>query len=304
MLIIGSYALQQYNKNIVPKDLDFMCDSIELDDQLKIFSRLSCYELVTRTDDYCHVTVDFSGNGTPMNYEFYIGHSNNSTQQLMEYCKAWGNSNDVVAELNVLYAIKLSHRYLRNSPHFIKTRAHIRDMEKMGAVITDPVLKEILALREKETYNYSHPILDQSKNTFFQDEVGYIYDHDTIHEAIAVKGIPAYKNYMKDGEEVMVDKAKFFALDEETKLLGVYEETCVLALERCLIPFGFDHRPKDAFIAALIKVCTSITSGWFREYAYDNFYNVIEMYRKFGEDDYVKKFNKNFRMVKPYKDVE
>lgn len=298
MLIIGSYALKQYKPEIVPKDLDYMCIESELDEQIKYFNIMKDFTIHKRTPDYCHITC----NG--FNYEFYIAHDNNSTEQLMKYSNAWGYDKDKCADLNILYAIKLSHRYLRNSPHFIKTRAHIRDMEAMGAKIVDPVLQKILDLREKETYNYAHPVLDQSKDTFFQDEVGYIYEHDTIHAAIAIEDKPAYTNYMKDGAQVMVDKSKFFSLDEETKLLGVYEETCVLALERCLIPFEFSVRPKDAFIAALIKVCTSITSGWFREYAYNNFYEVLKMYRKFGEDDFVEKYKNNFHMVKPYKDVE
>lgn len=298
MLIIGSEALKTYKSETNSLDIDYMCTNSELDLYINHYKKYSDFKLTNRTETYCHIFV------LKTNFEFYIAHNNNSTEQLLKYCNAHKTTNDVVADLNVLYMLKLSHKYLRNSPHFIKTRSNIRDMEKMGANILDPKLKEILALREKETYNYAHPILDQPKNSFFQDEVGYIYDHDTIHESIAVKGVPAYKNYMKDGAEVMVDKDKFFSLDEETKLLGVYEETCVLALERCLIPFEFNNRPKDAFIAALIKVCTSITSGWFREYAYVSFYDVIAMYRKFGEEDFVEKYKNNFHMVKPYKDIK
>ncbi|AZU98059.1 hypothetical protein SEPL_310 [Salmonella phage SE_PL] len=293
MLVIGSQAFRKFKPNIVPKDLDYMCTNDELDEQIKYFSTYKNFELVTRTETYCHLKFN------NMNYEFYIAKDNNSTEQLLRYCNAIGT--DVYAPLDVLYAIKLSHRYLRNSPHFIKTRTDIRDMERMGANVFDPDLKRILELREKETYNYSHPVLDQPKETFFQDEVGYIYDHDTIHEAIAIMDKPAYKNYMKDGAEVMVDKKKFFECNEHIQLLGVYEETCVLALERCLVPYP-DVRPKDAFITALIKVCTSITSGWFREFAYNNFYKVIQMYREFGEDDFVQRFNANQHMIKPFKE--
>lgn len=53
---------------------------------------------------------------------------------------------------------------------------------------------------------------------------------------------------------------------------------------------------------ALEKVCTSITSGWFREYAYENYYEVVAMYHKLGKNDYIKRFKENFHMVKPFKD--
>lgn len=297
MLQIGSRALKQYIPSIKPMDFDFMCTNYELDDYIKKqIENKSNFTVHKRTETYCHCTSD------DMNIEFYIAKDNNSTEQILRYCDAIGDDLVVNASLEVLYMIKLSHRYLRNSPHFIKTRAHIRDMEKIGAKLICPELKRILALREKETYNYSHPVLDQSKETFFQDEVGYIYDHDTIHAAIAIMDAPAYKEYMKDGAEVMVDKEKFFALSEIKQLLGVYEETCVLALERCLIPFDYQTRPKDAFVMALIKVCTSITSGWFRAFSYDNFYKVIALYREFGEDDYVERFKKNQHMIKPFKE--
>lgn len=292
MLQIGSRALKQYIPALTPNDYDYMCTSDELDAYILDKSPV----VVKRTDTYCHC------NDNGRNIEFYIAKDNNSTEQILRYCNAIGDNVVMNASLEVLYMIKLSHRYLRNSPHFIKTRAHIRDMEKIGATLTCPELKRILALREKETYNYTHPVLDQSKETFFQDEVGYIYDHDTIHEAIAIMDAPAYKEYMKDGAEVMVDKEKFFALSEIKQLLGVYEETCVLALERCLIPFDYQPTPKQAFVMALSKVCTSITSGWFREFAYQNFYKVIALYREFGEDDYVNRFKANQHMIKPFKE--
>lgn len=295
MLVIGSHALKKFNSRITPKDMDMMIIPANLDILIEqCMEDEENFQLHTRTKDYCHYV--YRGE----HCEFYIAHSNNSTEQILRYCNAIGDR--VFAPLEVLYMIKLSHRYLRNSPHFLKTRADIRNMEDMGAKLTCPDLKRILALREKETYNYAHPILDQSKETFFQDEVGYIYDHDTIHEAIAIMDAPAYKEYMKDGAEVMVDKEKFFALSEIKQLLGVYEETCVLALERCLIPFDYQTRPKDAFVMALIKVCTSITSGWFREFAYQNFYKVISLYREFGENDYVERFKNNQHVIKPFKE--
>jgi hypothetical protein len=56
------------------------------------------------------------------------------------------------------------------------------------------------------------------------------------------------------------------------------EETYVLALERSLIPFPGKMQPRDAFKLALQKVCTSITSGWFREYAWNNYRKALESY--------------------------
>ncbi len=71
-----------------------------------------------------------------------------------------------------------------------------------------------------------------------------------------------------------------------TRLYGVLEEAYVLALERSQIPFAGKVTPRQSFDIAIEKVCTSITSGWFREFAWENYDKVVELYR----DDYVEKF--------------
>lgn len=297
MLIIGSTAfpeaIRPANKET---DLDVMMMADEC--QRVVLEWTKLYKDMTiekATDDYMHIKNAYGY----IDVEIYIGHSNNSTEQLIKYWHA--EHDNITAPLDVLYAIKMSHRYLRNSPHFIKTHRDIMLMRKMGANMDDPVLYEIFKLREKETYNYKHPVLDQAKASFFSgDGVDYTYDHDTIHEAIKIGDKPAYMNYIVDGADVMTSKEKFFAQPEEIKLLGVYEETCVLALERSQIPNNFEIDPRSSFVTALIKVCTSITSGWFREYAWENFDTIITMYRKRGERDYVNRFHQNEEVLKPY----
>lgn len=293
MLLIGSRAKNTILKNrtYVP-DYDYMCTA----DEFEYFISTNDVSIKKRTSDYAHVVRDKDSS----NIEFYFGHDNNSTEQLLQYCNSVPNEIKP-ADLNVLYAIKMSHRFLRNSPHFLKTMNDINNMKSFGANMDDPVLHSIFKLREKETYNYSHPVLNQSKKDFFSDDgIDYIFDHDSIHVAVAIKDKPAYTNYILADADVMTSKDKFFACSEDIRLLGVYEETCVLALERSQIPFNFNPTPKHSFITALIKVCTSITSGWFREYAYENFNTIITMYRQYGECDYLKRFVDNSSVLKKY----
>lgn len=311
MIIIGSHANDAILASSTNRgeDYDFLVHVSEVPIVLKGIIELLNAQNVTLhkcTDDQVCIQTEYGI------WEFFIGHSNNSTEQLLNYCNNKRDGfvdNAVKAPLNVQYCLKMSHRYLRNSPHFLKTMSDIKILRSQGAVLDDE-LQRILELREKETYDYKHPDLSVSKGSFFNgDDVPYKYDHDTIHEAIAIGNEPAYKSYMKDGAEVMTSREKFEACSEYTKLLGVYEEACVLALERSQIPFalegtpelGLPPTPKHSFITALIKVCSSITSGWFREYAWENFYKVIKMYRHLGEDDYIKRFNKNRAVLKPYK---
>lgn len=187
-----------------------------------------------------------------------------------------------VAKPEVVLLMKHSHKYLKNSPHFLKTMRDIQALEKQGITIPPewiPYLKQ----REQETYNYSHPDLSKNKAQFFDENVTGVvqkYDHDSVHRAIAVKDKPAYLNYMKDNHPVQCDRVKFEACDHETKILGVVEESMVLAIERSLVPFNAVKTPSEAFEYALMKVCTSITSGWFREFAWNNYDCAIAKFKE------------------------
>ena len=180
--------------------------------------------------------------------------------------------------------------------NFKKTLNYITLFRNIGAFVPERY-KDALAKREKDTYTYSHPKLNVSKKDFFTDTIKYVYDHDTIHLAVKHLEYPAYEYYKEDKAEVNCSRDLFFSLDENTRLLGVLEESYVLALERSQIPNNFNIEPKKSFDIALSKVCTSITSGWFREYAYDNYDKVQSMYN----DSYVSKFKDGLELgiVKP-----
>jgi hypothetical protein len=94
---------------------------------------------------------------------------------------------------------------------------------------------------------------------------------------------------MVDGAEVLCSKSKFYTETYYTRLCGVYEEACVLAIERSLVPFPGRLTPEQAFELALIKVCTSITSGWFREFAWEHHDVVMDMARN-RKFDYFSRF--------------
>lgn len=307
MILIGSRALEILVRHMGKDfyrpcvDLDYLCTEAEWKAQVKLFAGDELVELVERNGNKGHIKMVAGAH-----IEYDIAQPGDSTDQLIRYCEDLGNDlittypGDRIAPLDVLYLLKMSHRYKKNSPHFFKTMNDIHYMRSLGAKIPTE-LENVFKLREKETYDYSHPNLDVKSKDFFKgDEVPYVYDHDTIHEAVAVLGVPAYKSYMKDDSEVMTSKEKFFAQENHIRLLGVYEESCVLALERSQIPFNFEVPARQSFVMALSKVCTSITSGWFREYAWENFGVVMKFYDSMGETDYIERFKANQDLVKPF----
>lgn len=296
MLVIGSTALAMMGWPVEPKDVDLVGTHDEVQEFIKRTAPKVCYPI--------------SGDVMYLRYpdgeicEIEIAWPGSKAEKLLSFVDAWCETMDThyrgqevnVPEFNMLYLLKLSHRYKKDSPHFHKTMESIHWFRSHFAEIPDE-WKDFLKEREKMTYTYGHPKLNVSKDTFFDQEstgVKYTYDHDTIHVAVAnVWQYPAYLEYSVDGEEVMCSKEKFFATNYITRLRGVMEEAMVLALERSLIPFPGKKTPDEAFLFALQKVCTSITSGWFREFAWENYNEVVAL---FHETQKVMCYTERFRI--------
>lgn len=152
-------------------------------------------------------------------------------------------------------------------------------LERLKLFNTDPIF--LLHRKECLTKAKKHPKLNQSKSEFFGKEKYDIFDHDDLHKAVAWENVPMYTKFLKG--EVEVDKAAFDALPFSYKLACAYEECAVLSLERSLIPFFYlpDKSymgDKETFLYALYKVCTTITSGWFRDFCILNYQAIIDFY--------------------------
>lgn len=294
MLILGSHALRiraPHLLNRTPSDVDLFASM----DEINSFARKSRFKTARPTEAGRKYVLS---DGHTI-YDVEIAWSDTLAAQLIDLVAADPDTivvspdylngfSAMVPSLAVLAALKATHKYLKNSPHFLKT---MRDNQMYAA--QDLTLKEQykdwFKARTKETYAYSHPKLNQSKHNFFTDEVKYTYDHDTIHIAVKQFDHPAYSYFQQDEAEVAVSKDKFLALSEDIKLASVVEESCVLAIERSLVPFPGAKTTEEAFLFALEKVCTSITSGWWRAYAYDNYDNAIKLFLN-KYQDYFEKF--------------
>jgi len=290
MLLIGSHALNLHFPNEVPgpnrfKDKDFISSYEDFEEWKKGRKFRALYPIdsgkkmiaVTRKNEINEIEIAWEDSTADAFKRLVLAdpESRRTHEGLF------------VPSLNALFALKNSHKYLKNSPHFLKNMNDIIFMKSKGAAVSG-YYKNWLKIREKETYNYSHPKLDQNKMGFFNPNEGvkYLFDHDSIHQNVARMAQPAYTYYQKDGAEVQCSKEKFFAVSEQVRLNGVVEEASVLALERSQIPYKGKVDPKKSFLIALEKVCSSITSGWFRAYAYDNYHAALALY----DDKYVDKF--------------
>lgn len=296
LLLVGSKALSYWGHDYLSPnakrswDIDWICtyDSFKkLKKDIKITRSLPMTKgrgMILFTKSNIH-ECEIGWEDSPARYLLELVKNDSDLAEKMPY-QMFGNDY-YIAKPNLIFTLKKSHRFLKDSPHFLKTMydyKHLRD--NCGCVVPDQ-LKDWYKERTKQTYWYKHPNLNVSKDEFFKDDgIPYIYDHDTIHLSMAHLDRPAYEYFKDDQAEVMCSKKKFFECDEKTRLFAVLEESYVLALERSQIPAPGVWTPRKSFETALAKISSSITSGWFREYAYENYFKALELY----DDNYVKKF--------------
>ncbi len=299
MLLIGSQALKYYTKlDREPQDWDFIGTIEEVEDFIKARKDkvLTAYpsnegkKMIVKLKDELPIEFEIAWpESTAEKLNQII-----DTVELIVSANKMGHCREMLMvlgewvelpSLNILYELKMSHRFLKNSPHFLKTMKDIHLMRSLGARIEH---EEWLKEREKETYNYSHPKLNVAKDDFFKKDEGvvYVYDHDTIHIAMARFDKPAYEYFKPANSQVLCDKKMFNEAPEEIKLASVIEEATVLALERSQIPYKGFVEPLWSFKMALFKVCTSITSGWWRSWAWEHYNEALALY----DDLYVEKF--------------
>jgi hypothetical protein len=285
MLLIGSRALIFNGISLDRKviDWDFICTIAEYENFCNTHKKLIRANYPTNDD---HMIVIFHDGDI---FEFDIAWEGTSSEDILKLPSEYhpticDKTPCCVANFEICLLLKLSHRYLKNSPFFHKTMHDIRVLRTHTKLSKEA--KRILKKREKETYTYTHPKLNQSKNNFFDASVSYTYQHDDIHRAIAIGSTPAYEYFKDDEAEVFCSKSKFFSTTEVIRLSACLEESYVLAIERSLVPFPDTLSPKNAFLKALEKICTSITSGWFREYCWEHYDQIVDHY----DDKYFEKF--------------
>lgn len=178
-----------------------------------------------------------------------------------------------------LAIIKRSHLWRDRS--FDKHITHYHRYLKFWRNAFEEIDEVILEHRTKLTmaaYPQGNPNLMQSVAGFFDDAVTKKYDHDYLHELVAYYDEPLYKKMQKDSSLAWCDKDLWYTFTHEQKLKCIAEEACVIAIERFLVPSDWTTPAKLANLKAVNKICTTLCSGWFRDYAIDNYPEVLGLF--------------------------
>lgn len=183
-----------------------------------------------------------------------------------------------VAPPVVLYLIKRSHLHRE-----LGWDKHITMFHKYLNKVTFLMNNEENFLAERteltlKAYPQVKPNLNQLNEDFFDDAVTKKYNHDYLHELFAYEDKPMYTKLQTDPTKAWCHKNLWYNLKHQQKLQCVAEETMVIATERFLVPKNWEFPSKLAYMKALKKVCTTLTSGYFRSFAIDYYPEVISLY--------------------------
>ena len=322
MVVIGSFALLNDNYAEFRKDIKDM-DIIMPKSYFPYFIENEVIEWRTVSDEALHmadsIKLKFESQSLPIEILFSDGVS--SLELILEQiCK-----NKLYAPIEVLYSLKKAHI------HFpIKFKKHIQDLmymryklrEKLGITMDQdlaaesdlldhfPALTEMhFRETEKRRGKLKTPKMAESKAQFFGKSKNYVksyYEHDNMHLAMAHDQDPIYLKILKEGAEVETDHELWKKLTIQQKIWCVLEEVYVIALERKILPQMFEQQvdkyytPIEAFDWALMRVCTTLCDGFFRNFAVRAYDEIWKQYNP----NYVKTFFNNIYKYEPNKDEE
>jgi len=294
MLVIGSNALQfglwEIGKTLgrVPTDLDILArrhELVEINFMGLEYVKGTYEKRLYKGPDGRMVEVELADPGSSA--ELYLDYAEKIAALPQIYF--YGLRMEVTP-LAMLYSLKKSHRH---SPRMFEK--HVHDYNGLRKIFDGKdAFEKITKLRYKETVEREKlktPSLNKSTKDFFDDKVSNrTFIHDQIHEVMAHQDRPMFEKIKIDPDKVACSQEKFEALDYGEQIQCVQEEAYVIALERAIIPMLFEGEklavPFEAYKWAVMRICTTLCSGWFREFALENYADILYAY----DENYVDKF--------------
>lgn len=226
----------------------------------------------------------------------------------LEVCRAFDTGLRVytpygeakLPSLTALMLLKRSHLHRplgfeKNIRDYHEIKSICMPYDKMNHIERaryDELLKK-LTKQTKDLYGDRVPSLRKSKTEFFDDYVTKVFEHDEIHAATCYGDRPIFERLKTDSESVWCSKVLWNDLSKTDQVQAVQEEAFVIALERFIIPSLVVDKPhrsaKMAFGMAVSKICTTLCSGWFRDFAIEHWPQVMDY-----KVDFLGKFHEQF----------
>jgi hypothetical protein len=197
-----------------------------------------------------------------------------------------GFLDDTFDVLNFQYQILTKRSHLIYPVHFEK---NITDYHLLKGLVRDfertETMEKYYQLRFNEAkvrFNQHTPKLNVTTEDFFSSKLNVpnYFVHDHIHEVMAHYDRPIFTMMQRDNSKAWCEKDMFFNLPFNYQVQCVQEEAYVIALERYIIPqYSSDcNNFFECYKKAAKRICTTLTSGWFRSFAIENYDKVIDWY--------------------------
>lgn len=171
------------------------------------------------------------------------------------------------------------HRDLSFGKHITHYHKYLRPYSMNWTEEDRALLARRIEMTEKE-YPQRYPKLNVTVEEFFDDAVVKVYNHDYLHELVAYNDAPMYTKMQKDKSKAWCERELWEQFTELEKQQCVAEESYVIAIERWLVPRKWNFPAKLAYMKALEKVSTTLTSGWFRAYALDFYTEILQLFNQ------------------------
>lgn len=295
MLIIGSHAMHDVDRSRHPADLDMIVPFDKVDDVVKYYQTTPMHlGRISKQDENMVILATNSGR-----VEILIARPGSAFWQYLEKYDAFDDIRTIDAQ--GLFSLKKSHIHIP-----IKFDKHIRDYCTLNKIVNGvDTMPEITKqntedIKKRLNRHFKSPSLNKSVKEFFSQSEGKVksfFVHDHIHEVMAHYDRPLYEKMQRDLTMAKCEKDLWEKFSYEDKMKCVLEEAYVIALERKVLPvlYGGERQyssPKDALAWAMMRVCTTLTGGWFRKFATDNYIDIMN-FATLDKFDYVNKFLKN-----------
>ncbi|CAB4397976.1 unnamed protein product [Rhizophagus irregularis] len=293
--IIGRCVESYENEKYIGFEIELASDKVNLR-KMKLMEVTNDMEINDKDniDDDRSIEDESKIKFEKFDYDQEREQSKSSAQMILELCH---NVKDrmmipfpcIVAPLKVLEALKASHIYW--SDDFYKNIADLHSLriilennqisptKPLCCPMRDEKTNLMLKTRIKETEILRgtpsvHINLNNSDEEFLDREDDFFVDrvvpHDKLHELVKYGDHPIYEGLKNDKSKAMIEKSFFQKLDYQKQLDCMKEEAMVIALERYLIPKILKDQ-ETSYSSALIRICTSLTKDWFRQFAIDNY---------------------------------
>lgn len=212
-----------------------------------------------------------------MKYEFLLADNQPSLTYLLE-------NKEKYSPEEIYLVLKRGHLHIagRRQENWEK---HMHDYNILKKIVFEKSLKDEIKLHRESTdarIKQRTPKLNGvSKEKFFDDKVRKYIDHDLIHEEVAYEDRPMFTLMQKDAT-VTCHRDLWLEMSHTQQLQCVAEEAFTINIERNILPSAMGQNNFKPALAgyrwALWRICTTLCSGWFREFAIDHYYEVLNMF--------------------------